>query len=66
MPSPQTPPIKLQLPELSSTLATQASKDRWKADLNNLLKHAHHRFADLAWSIGPAPSQLIWAHKGFL
>lgn len=56
--------LQLQLPELSITQAAHASRDRWKIDLANLLKHANNRFADLAWTIAPHSKEQIWAHKG--
>ncbi|EGG06777.1 uncharacterized protein MELLADRAFT_62956 [Melampsora larici-populina 98AG31] len=58
--------LQLQLPELSITQAAQASRERWKSDLANLLKHANNRFADLAWSIAPHSKEQIWAHKAII
>ncbi|KAI7958778.1 hypothetical protein MJO28_002569 [Puccinia striiformis f. sp. tritici] len=54
--------------ELSFAAATQASLDRWKIDLQNLLRHADKRFADIAWSRTPGAGteDLICAHKAII
>ncbi|KAG0139972.1 hypothetical protein CROQUDRAFT_100770 [Cronartium quercuum f. sp. fusiforme G11] len=70
MSSPSQPrkrtPIKLELPQPNSALATQASKQRWQNDLSNLLKNANARFADLAWTLAPGQKEQIWAHKAII
>ncbi|GAA5821747.1 hypothetical protein JCM3770_003160 [Rhodotorula araucariae] len=38
------------------------SEDQWLTDLAALLQHAHHRFADVAWS-DDASGRVIHAHK---
>ncbi|KAA1065265.1 hypothetical protein PGT21_008929 [Puccinia graminis f. sp. tritici] len=58
--------VKLDPPELSFSRATQASLDRWKLDLNNLLRDANKRFADIAWALQPGAEELICAHKAII
>ncbi|KAI8456911.1 hypothetical protein BY996DRAFT_4579021 [Phakopsora pachyrhizi] len=58
--------LRLELPELSSSKAGQASKERWKLDLGSLLKNAQKRFADIAWAVEPGGTEEIWAHKAII
>lgn len=58
--------LKLDLSELSFSKASQASLDRWKLDLNNLLKHASHRFADISWAPQSGAHSEICAHKAII
>lgn len=60
------PQVKIDTNELSFSSAAKASLDRWKLDLNNLLRDASRRFADIAWALHPGAEELICAHKGLL
>lgn len=42
----------------------EQSREKWQADLGNLLRNAEKRFADIGWLTSPGGREEIWAHKG--